>query len=62
MDEKLEHGEIAAGVNIQHPSFRDAVRNMTKRGAKNEEIMKVTGLPPEAVEQLQRDQRLKKSG
>jgi hypothetical protein len=48
-----EHGEVAEGVNIRHPSIVASVSNMTKRGAKVEEIVRLVGIPAEAVKQIQ---------
>jgi hypothetical protein len=53
-----EHGTVQ-GVSIHHPSVVDAVRNMTKDRRKVEDIQKITGLPPEAIKQVQSELGIK---
>ena len=53
---KVENPQ-AASVDVEHPSLKHAVRNMVKRGISREEMVKVTGLPSEAVERIERDIR-----
>ena len=37
------------GVDIDHPTIADAIKNMVKQGRKIEEIARVVGVPHEVV-------------
>jgi predicted transposase YdaD len=44
-------------VDMRHPSLVDAVKNMTKQNQQLEQISRVTGLPIEAVKQIQSENK-----
>jgi hypothetical protein len=49
----IEHGL----VDMRHPSMVEAVKNMTKQNQKLEQISRVTGLPIDAVKQIQSENK-----
>lgn len=48
------------GVDVNHPLIKQTVENMTKRGETREQIMKITGMPHEVVDRIQREAKKKK--
>jgi uncharacterized protein YerC len=47
-------------VNLEHPTIREYVANMTKNGETREKISEIVGIPVAAVEQVQRDLKRQK--
>jgi hypothetical protein len=47
-------------VNLEHPTIREYVANMTKNGETREKISEIVGIPIAAVEQVQRDLKRQK--
>ena len=42
------------GVDMEHPSIRNAIVNMTRQGADKVKIMRVVGVPAEVVDMYQK--------
>jgi mannose/fructose/N-acetylgalactosamine-specific phosphotransferase system component IIB len=42
------------GVDVEHPTIKAAIENMTKQGEPKEKIMRVVGMPAEVIDRVQR--------
>jgi hypothetical protein len=40
------------GVSVEHPTIKEYVKNMAKKGESKEHAMKVSGMPMEVVDRI----------
>lgn len=43
------------GVDVEHPTIREYVRNAAKQGWEKERAMKISGMPMEVVDKIYRE-------
>lgn len=60
----VESPTIQDGLRVDHPRLKEYALNMVRQGKKNEDIIKVTGLPQEVVDkyrhQFEKEKQAKK--